>query len=313
MVHKRPPGSQDPAAIAAWLRTRPSAADMAARFPADWQYVQAELAAAVAARDFARLHRLLHPWEGKRQPTFEPGRCTSADANAALRQRMAALAVEHYSLSAVSGSQGGARRLNLLNAWMAQRLLFVRDFERKPVALRAFNMVWPLIWQRRRLMPLVERKGIYCFYSREFVDALARLVGTRSCHEIGAGDGTLARFLSRAGVMIAASDNYSWSDRIDYPAEVLRMDASAALRRFEPQVVICSWPPAGNGFEQHIFRTPSVELYVAIVSRHEFAAGNQMAYRNQQEFEVSACAALSALLLPPELGCQVLLFERRRR
>ena len=56
--------------------------------------------------------------------------------------------------------------LRSLNGFVAQRLLFARGLERKPVSMRRFRLIWPLLWQRRRLMPLVQPKGIYCFYSR---------------------------------------------------------------------------------------------------------------------------------------------------
>ena len=61
-----------------------------------------------------------------------------------------------------------------------------------------FKTLWPLLWQRRYLMPLVARKGIYCFYSARLVDRLAALIGDRPALEIAAGDGTLSRFLRDA-------------------------------------------------------------------------------------------------------------------
>jgi hypothetical protein len=77
-----------------------------------------------------------------------------------------------------------------------------------------FKLLWPLVWQKRFLMPLVERRGIYCFYSNEFVLRLTRLIDGRTCHEIAAGDGTLSRFLTHCGVPVTASDDHSWADRI---------------------------------------------------------------------------------------------------
>jgi hypothetical protein len=159
-------------------------------------------------------------------------------------------------------------------------------------------------------MTLVGPQGIYCFYSRELVSRLAELIGDRRCLEIAAGDGCLSRFLAERGVEIVATDDHSWSDRVRYPETVIRQDARTALRVHQPQVVICSWPPAGNPFEREVFRTRSVELYIVITSRHDWAAGNWNAYRHQRDFDFCDDPALSRLVLPPELDSAVLIFRR---
>ena len=58
-------------------------------------------------------------------------------------------------------------------------------------------------------MPLVQPKGIYCFYSKPLIQDLAALIGQRSCIEIAAGDGTLSRFLAAKGVDLTATDDHS--------------------------------------------------------------------------------------------------------
>jgi hypothetical protein len=174
-----------------------------------------------------------------------------------------------------------------------------------------FKLCWPLVWQKRFLMPLVERKGIYCFYSKKLIAQLAKLIAGRDCHEIGAGDGTLSRFLAEAGVKITASDDYSWAHRIQYPESVVQMNAETALKHYNPQVVICSWPPAHNHFESEVFRSAGVEMYIVVLSQHHFASGNWQDYASQQDFTLEQRPDLSALLLPPELGCEVVVFTRK--
>lgn len=142
---------------------------------------------------------------------------------------------------------------------------------------------------------------------------LRDLIGPRLCLEIGAGDGTLTRFLNELGVSATATDDYTWSDKITYPETVIRMDASAALLQYSPQVVLCSWPPAGNNFEKNIFRTQSVEMYIAIISRHRFASGDWDTYEAQKSFSLEFRPDLTHLLLPPELGSIVLIFNRKSR
>jgi hypothetical protein len=92
--------------------------------------------------------------------------------------------------------------------------------------------------------------------------------------------------------------------------DVVRQDAREALRARRPQVVVCSWPPAGNAFEREVFRTRSVELYVVIGSRHRFATGDWDAYERQTTFALEESPELSALVLPPELEAAVRLFRR---
>ena len=95
------------------------------------------------------------------------------------------------------------------------------------------------------------------------------------------------------------------------PEWVARMDAREGLRRFAPEVVICSWPPAGNSFERQVFRTATVQLYILISSRHRFAAGNRDDNRQQSPFSFQEEAGFSSSVLPPELDAGVYLFRRK--
>lgn len=301
----------DTVQVLAWLQRRPSAQELRAQFPDLWDSTEQELQAALAARDPARLHRLLQPVLVSSNASTRAGKHEQKKRLTALvRQRMAAMAIERYSLMAAQAQTTGNGRLNLWNGWCAQRLLFRRALERKPVSLFWFRLIWPLLSQRDLIMPLVVRKGIYCFYSRAFVREVVALAAGRRCIEIAAGDGSLSRFVRAAGGIITATDDYSWQDKITFPADVERLDATAALRRHQPEVVLCSWPPARNGFEEEIFRTASVQLYLVILSVHNFASGNWEAYAAQQGFSMESSAHLAKLMLPPELGCVVLVFKR---
>ena len=75
--------------------------------------------------------------------------------------------------------------------------------------------------------------------------------------------------------------------------------------------MLCSWPPANNDFERAVFNTRSVELYIVIGSRHQFAAGNWATYEQQTAFELEESLELSRLVLPPELDAAVYLFRRK--
>ena len=301
-----------PGDVARWLDGRPDLSEMIERYPREWDVVQRELDDVLDDEDPDRLRSFASRTArapDQRRPAATPG--LDAGTAARVRQRMAAEALRQMSVAAATGVRGGRVRFGLLNGWVAQRLLFEHDLRRKPVRLRRFQLVWPLLWQRRRLLPLVQPRGIYCFYSDRLIDELVQLIGSRSCLEIAAGDGTLARFLNDAGAEVTATDDQSWSHAVEASEGVRRVEARQALRQHRPEVVLCSWPPAGNPFERHVFLTPSVQTYVVISSRHEHAAGNWQAYRAQRDFDLREEPALSRLVLPPELDPAVYVFRRR--
>jgi kynureninase len=286
------------------------------RFPAEWRAVGEGLVAATAAgpqavEAFVRQARdAAAPWRQRVERSHGNPEVVAVALPRLAAARMARLAAERTLLAAATGQASGTVRLGRWSGTLIQALFFGRGLERRPVPMRAFRWVWPLVTQKRLLMPLVQPRGIYCFYSLELVRALARLVGARPALEIAAGDGTLARFLAAQGTAIRATDDQSWAHAVTYPADVERLDAAAALARHRPRAVICSFPPPGNGFERRVFASPGVELYVVVTTRHRFAAGDWEAYQAQQGFEWAEDPALSALVLPPELDPAVLVFRR---
>ena len=228
-----------------------------------------------------------------------------------VRGRMAYLAAKRTVQAA---ALGGSRRhrFSLWNGLLIQRLFFACGLVRKPVSMRAFRWLWPLVTQKRLLIPLVNPKGIYAFYSDRLISALVSIIGQRPSLEIAAGDGCLSRLLGDAGVTITATDDHSWSHAITYPELVHKLDAEAALLRHEPAVVLCSFPPPNNDFEAKVFATSSVETYLVITTRHRFAAGNWESYQAQTAFEMSSDPEVSRLILPPQIDPALLVFQRKQ-
>ncbi len=228
-----------------------------------------------------------------------------------IKARIAIHLLDQMTLAAKTGKTSGRIRFNLWDGFILQKLLFHHDLERKPVSVRSFKRVWRLVINKRILMPLVNKKGIYCFYSKELVRGLAKLIGPADCIEIGAGDGTLTRLLIEAGVNCLATDDYSWSQYIQYPASVEKLDARQALDKYRPQVVICSWPPPGNSFEKLILNADSVSLYITIGTRNALYSGDHAHYATQQRFTATCNEILSAMILPPSSDNAVYVFERQ--
>jgi len=298
-----------------WLKTNPSLDELCAKYPAEWAAVQGEISAIVERGVAEELKAYLEKLSRlDKSAAVKPQQNEAAALSQFVRSRMAHESVKKLCLSTLAADTGvkkGKLRFNLFNGFIAQKLLFARALERKPVSLFWFRLLWPLVWQKKRLMPLVQPKGIYCFYSRELIKALDGMIAGRSCLEIGAGDGTLARFLKEQGVRLTATDTHGWSTAVQYPEWVIKLGAREALSTCKPEVVICSWPPAQNAFEREVFNTPGVQLYIVIGSRHQFAFGNWKDYMQQTAFELEEDKALGALVLPPELESVVYVFRRK--
>lgn len=310
-----PPAASRPREVRAWLATDPPLAEMREAFPYEWSVVERELGEVLDGGDAARLAAYAQRVAGP--PPVRAGAPRSpsgldARLSASVRQRMAAAAIRSISLRAATGETGSVLRFGRWNGRLAQRLLFRQGLDRKPVSMLRFRLTWPLLSQRARLMPLVQPQGIYCFFSGAFVRALAKLIDGQSALEIAAGDGTLSRFLRDAGTEITATDDHSWS-AVQFPADVERLDARAALQQYAPTVVVCSWPPAGNGFERHVFETESVQRYVVIGNRQTAGWGDQAAYAGAEAhgFTCRDALELARLILPPEIEPVVLVFERQ--
>lgn len=228
-----------------------------------------------------------------------------------IKARIALRIIEQVYISTKKTDMKGPVRFKLLDGYILQKLLFEKDFRRKPVSLAWFRFFWTFISDKKILMPLVNQKGIYCFYSKDFIKDLSAFLETKKTLEVGAGDGTLTRFLTEAGISCTASDDYSWKDFIDYPDFVERMDALEAIRVHRPDTVLCSWPPPGNSFEKNIFLNDSVKTYIVIGSRNPLISGNHEAYASVKNFQMSTLEDLGKKIIPFSEDNVVYLFQRK--
>jgi len=302
-----------------WLNNNPPLQELMDRYPMEWEEAGGKLVAALenygaltSDEAATKARSDLEIWTRRIEKSGQNPQVIAGALPHLIKNRMLLQGLEKCYLAAASGKASGKIRFNLVNGLIIQRLLFRKGLERKPVSLGWFKFWWPLISQKRFLMPLVQSRGIYCFYSTALIEALAGLIDRRSCLEIAAGDGTLAALLTKSGVQVRVTDDFSWTHAIQYPDRVEKLGAREALEKYQPQAVLCSWPPPGNPFEKEVFSTSSVELYVVIGSRYRFAGGNWEAYTGQQRFEWQADPRLSGFVLPPELESSVLVFHRKK-
>jgi hypothetical protein len=301
-----------------WVCNEAHLQELMDRYPATWQTVGPELVIALedgraqTLKNYsAKAKSTEETWQYKIRRSRYNTKVIESAMPYLIGSKMALLAMDQCYQAAAVGKASGRIRFNRINGYIIQKLLFSRHLTRKPASLKWFRFWWRLISQKRLLMPLVQPRGIYCFYSQELIRELCTLIGDRLCLEIGAGDGTLTRFLADKGIRIYATDDYSWSHTVEYPETVERLGAKQALSKYQPQAVICSWPPPENAFEQRVFSSRSVEIYIVIGSRYKFAGGNWNSYAAQDRFEWGIDRKLSSLVIPPELESAVIIFQRK--
>lgn len=229
-----------------------------------------------------------------------------------IKARFAFYLLEQLNIAASSKTPTENVRFNLWDGTLLQKLLFKKGLERKPVSIHIFRLMWKLIMNKRILMPLVNKQGIYCFYSKEFIKRLSAMIGEHKCLEIGAGDGTLTTFLRQQHIDCIATDDYSWEHYITYPYFVEKADAKTALNQYKPKVVICSWPVPKNNYEKHVFKTESVEIYIVIGTRSAAYTGDFETYHHLEHFSMELNEHLSSLILPPSEENAVYIFRRIR-
>ena len=132
-----------------------------------------------------------------------------------------------------------------------------------------------------------ETFGIYQILSREFNDSLAveiKMLGLDSVLAVGAGGGELAAALRRRGIDPVAADDFSGPAPARLrPGDGLpeKMDYRAALDRFKPQLVICSWMPAGADWTVDFRATASVRAYMLIGVEEKMPGGDEPGWRSR--------------------------------
>ena len=301
-----------------WISRDDRLEELVDRYPAVWKQAGEEITAVAQSGGAAQVNNhalkakaLVEGWQSRIAKSKNDPRVIKSALPWIAKGRMWLLTLDKCYLAAAAGKTTGKVRFNLINGWLIQKLLFKRHLTRKPASLSLCKLLWPLITQRKLLLPLLQDKGIYCFYSKQLISELRHMIAGRSCLEIAAGDGTLSQFLNDTGATVQTTDDHSWSHAISFPESVEKLTARRALMKYQPRVVICSWPPYNNNFERHVFATKSVELYIAIGSRFKYVSGNWDVYTSQQSFEWCEDERLTGMVLPPESGNAVLVFRRR--
>jgi hypothetical protein len=93
-------------------------------------------------------------------------------------------------------------------------------------------------------------RGMWAIVDKIWTKKLAKWIGGRTCLEVMAGAGWLAKALSEYGIDIIATDNGAWDARhskmvIVHPIEKLN-GIEATHKYCDRDILIISWPPYGD-------------------------------------------------------------------
>ena len=293
---------------------------LVAMFPSEWQEVDQLLNSVLSTDDpnnvssfMVKTKQSMTYW----QEHLRTGNGQSAALAQALppliRGRMTFAAMSDRLHGMLAAQDRSARPgLSRYNQFLADKVLRFGMVRSVPASAFWLRLCWRLVTQKGTLISQLKRAGTYCVFTDEFITGLAALMGAKPIIEIGAGDGTLGRFLEKRGVNITSTDDQSWGHQIKFGKNVAKLSAKAALDHYQPTQVLCSWPPPNNTFEGAVFATNSVATYVVIGSRHSFATSNREAYLEAKKcFDIEESPDLARCLFPPELDSEVLIFRRR--
>jgi len=186
----------------------------------------------------------------------------------------------------------------------ARKLPTQVELDRALTTVTAQDLEW--ICEFSPLAPL------YFLPTRPFVNELAktlRALGVRRVLEVAAGDGFLARALAQRepALDVVASDSGAWEDpraRMS-PQErralrsqavpglrlgqgVHRLSARAAIRKFQPDLVLCAWLPPGHLLDSLV---RADVRYVLEIGAGPGVTGSAYSWRFAHEFLEGSLAA----------------------
>jgi len=101
------------------------------------------------------------------------------------------------------------------------------------------------------------KAGMWAIVYEKWIKELALWIGDRTCLEIMAGAGWIAKALAGCGINIIATDDFSWEKNNHgkhnilrkYQYEIERLEASKAVKKYQDRdILICSWPYMDNEF-----------------------------------------------------------------
>jgi 2-polyprenyl-3-methyl-5-hydroxy-6-metoxy-1,4-benzoquinol methylase len=233
-----------------------------------------------------------------------------------IKARMTAMAIEQF-VAAFTGAHQRPHWTEKITLWWH----LIRHLEGGTLlSLAKHDKAWRLVKNPAAAAASIQAAGFWSLPTKELCEALKIYMGDDEILEVGAGRGLFVAALRECGVRVHGIDDCSWelARRVIHKSRTFMSEESAedALRRRQPKVVLSVWPPPSNNFEKAVFATPSVKLYLAIVSTHQFASGNWQDYKAQEQhpkgFTCVMNESINKMLRPLESEQRLLIFRRRQ-
>ncbi|MEK6849439.1 MAG: class I SAM-dependent methyltransferase, partial [Nanoarchaeota archaeon] len=96
--------------------------------------------------------------------------------------------------------------------------------------------------------------------------------------EVCAGSGKLAHHLRKQGSDVIATDSYV-QRMVRNQSQVEKLKHNAALRKYDPEVVIASWIPGESRIGIDVLKYPSVKHFICIGEGPSYSCGHDDIYK----------------------------------
>ncbi len=286
--------------------------------PEIWSDVMCGLREVVEQKQFDRLAAMANCAQSQiaqvLATTDDASAKSSQDRLTFIRAKMTVLAIEQF-IAAFFGSDS---RPSFKDRLVMSRLLLPVLERGRLLTQKTFDRRWSWVSHGTCAASMIQKAGFWSIPTTELCLTIKNYTNDKDLLEVGAGRGLFVSGLSQCGVAVIGIDDHSW-DQAATPINsalphLRRLVARDALRQMKPKAVLSVWPPPGNIFERDIFATDSVEIYLAIVSKHRFASGNWADYQSATSqtgrFKCVTSEPLNHLLRPIEAEQQLLVFRR---
>jgi len=140
----------------------------------------------------------------------------------------------------------------------------------------------------------IQSDGIppFQWWNKTFNGALSKLlhsINAKVIVEVAAGDGMLTKILLDRGFNVYATDSYRWTYEKQY-SPVEKLTYGRALKKYSPDVVICSWMPLGTNWTPTFRETESVMHYIQMGEVEQCCGGDWKKRKGWTVGEIEECS-----------------------